>query len=83
MKVAYIKPSFPNEKRVGLLPQHLPYCSQEDERRFEQGYGKALEITDEAYGERGGYFRENLFAWADVIYCIKVPLTRDILDFRF
>ncbi|NES21630.1 MAG: hypothetical protein F6K41_22560 [Symploca sp. SIO3E6] len=68
MKIAYIKPSFLNEKRVGLLPKHLPYCSPEDERRFEQGYGEALGIPDEAYGAGGGYLRENLFAWADVIY---------------
>lgn len=44
MKIAYIKPSFPNEKRVGLLPKDLPYCSTEDERRFEQGYGENLGI---------------------------------------
>lgn len=34
MKIGYIKPSFPNEKRVGLLPKHLPDCSPEDERRL-------------------------------------------------
>ena len=50
MKICYIKPSFPNEKRVGLLPQHLSCCSSEDERRFEEGYGESLDIPDSAYG---------------------------------
>ncbi len=82
MKIAYIKPSFPNEKRVGLLPKHLPECSPEDERRFEQGYGENLDIPDEDYGEAGGYSRESLFAWADVIYCIKVPQPQDYQYFK-
>jgi N5-(carboxyethyl)ornithine synthase len=82
MKIAYIKPSFTNEKRVGLLPKHLPYCSTEDERRFERGYGENLGIYDIAYGGAGGYSRESLFAWADVIYCIKVPQPQDYQYFR-
>lgn len=82
MKIAYIKPSFLNEKRVGLLPQHLYYCSPEDERRFERDYGKNLDISDDAYGEGAGYSRESLFAWADVIYCIKVPQPQDYQYFR-
>ncbi|NER47551.1 MAG: hypothetical protein F6J92_12775 [Symploca sp. SIO1A3] len=82
MKIAYIKPTFPNEKRVGLLPKHLPYCSTEDERRFERSYGESLEISDTAYGKAGGYSRESLFSWADVIYCIKVPQPQDYQYFR-
>lgn len=82
MKIGYIKPNFLNEKRVGLLPQHLPFCSPEDERRFEASYGENLEIPNEAYGESGGYSRESLFAWADVIYCIKVPQPQDYPYFR-
>ncbi|MGB3535734.1 MAG: hypothetical protein WBA13_19730 [Microcoleaceae cyanobacterium] len=82
MKIAYIKPSFPNEKRVGLLPKHLPECSSEDERRFEQGYGENLDVPDEDYGEAGGYSRESLFAWADVIYSIKVPQPQDYKYFK-
>ncbi|NEQ37420.1 MAG: hypothetical protein F6K40_14560 [Okeania sp. SIO3I5] len=82
MKIAYIKPSYSNEKRIGLLPQHLSYCSPEDERRFEQGYGETLDIPDAAYGEGGGYSRESLFAWADVIYCIKVPQPQDYQYFK-
>ncbi|NET42623.1 hypothetical protein [Okeania sp. SIO2B3] len=82
MKIGYIKPSFPNEKRVGLLPQHLSYCSPEDERRFEEGYGETLDIPDAAYGEGAGYSRESLFAWADIIYCIKVPQPQDYQYFR-
>ena len=82
MKIAYIKPSFPNEKRVGLLPKHLQYCSLEDERRFERGYGESLDISDDNYGESGGYSRESLFTWADVIYSIKVPQPQDYEYFR-
>ncbi|MEM7065934.1 MAG: hypothetical protein AAF572_22560 [Cyanobacteria bacterium P01_B01_bin.77] len=82
MKVAYIKPSFLDEKRVGFLPKHLPCCSPDDERRFEKGYGETLDIPDAAYGDAGGYSRESLFAWADVIYCIKVPQPQDYQYFR-
>ena len=35
-------------------------CSKEDERRFEQGYGEDLNISDSAYGSGGGYSREDL-----------------------
>ena len=65
MKIGYIKPSFPREKRVGLLPQHLKYCCVEDERRIEKGFGKSLGIFDDEYGNAGGYSRESLFEWAD------------------
>lgn len=82
MKIGYIKPTFPGEKRVGLLPKHLELCSPEDERRFEQGYGANLGIADENYGRAGGYDRESLFEWADVIYCIKVPQPEDYESFR-
>ena len=73
MKIAYIKPNFTNEKRVGFLPKHLPLCSTEDERRFEQGYGENLGIADADYGTAGGYSRASLFAWADVITVLKFP----------
>ena len=82
MKIGYIKPSFAGEKRVGLVPKDVARCSAEDERRFEKGYGESLGIPDEAYGEAGGYVRESLFEWADVIYCIKVPQPSDYDSFR-
>jgi len=82
MKIGYIKPSFGGEKRVGLLPQHLEYCHLEDERRFEKGYGDHLGISDTAYGKMGGYSRESLFDWADVIYSIKVPQPSDYAYFK-
>lgn len=82
MKIAYIKPVFPSEKRVGLLPKHLEFCHSEDERRFEKGFGKSLGIPDSAYGKAGGYSREALFEWADVIYCIKVPQPTDYDNFQ-
>ncbi|NEO91085.1 MAG: hypothetical protein F6K56_12890 [Moorea sp. SIO3G5] len=82
MKIGYIKPSFLGEKRVGLLPKHLEHCSPEDERRFEKGFGASLGIADQDYGGAGGYNRESLFEWADVIYCIKVPQPEDYDSFR-
>ncbi|MGB3511825.1 MAG: hypothetical protein WBA93_21830 [Microcoleaceae cyanobacterium] len=82
MKIGYVKPNFPGEKRVGLLPKHLEYCSKEDERRFEKGYGASLGIADLDYSGAGGYERESLFEWADVIYCIKVPQPLDYDSFR-
>ncbi|KPA15619.1 N5-carboxyethyl-ornithine synthase [Candidatus Magnetomorum sp. HK-1] len=77
MKIAYILPNFSGEKRVGLLPQHLKYCHSDDERRFEKNFGATLGILDKTYGKSGGYTRESLFEWADVIYCIKIPQDQD------
>jgi len=77
VKIGYIIPNFSGEKRVGLLPQHLKYCHPEDERRFEKNFGATLGISDERYGNSGGYTRDNLFNWADVIYCIKIPQDQD------
>lgn len=82
MKIGYIKPSFPCEKRVGLLPEHLTLCNNEDERRFERGFGANLGIDDASYGIAGGFSRENLFAWADIIYSLKVPQPSDYEHFR-
>jgi len=82
MKIGYIKPSFGGEKRVGLLPQHLEYCHPEDERGFEKGFGDSFGISDKAYGKQGGYSRESLFEWADVIYSIKVPQPSDYAYFK-
>ena len=65
-----------------MLPQHLEYCHPEDEQRFEKGYGTSLGIADENYGKAGGYSRESLFEWADVIYSIKVPQPSDYAYFR-
>jgi hypothetical protein len=78
LKIAYIRPNFSGEKRVGLLPQHLKYCHPEDERRFEKNYGAALGISDKSYGKDCGYTRDSLFDWADVIYCIKIPEDQDL-----
>jgi len=77
VKIGYIIPNFSGEKRVGLLPQHLKYCHPDDERRFEKNFGATLGISDERYGNSGGYTRDSLFNWADVIYCIKIPQDQD------
>ncbi|MDJ1183751.1 TauD/TfdA family dioxygenase [Roseofilum casamattae] len=66
----------------GYLDWNFFAGRKKDERRFEQGYGEALDIPDTAYGKGAGYSRESLFAWADVIYCIKVPQPKDYQYFR-
>ncbi len=82
MKIGFIIPSYPGEKRVGLLPQHLEYVNPKNELRFEKGFGETLNISDESYQGMGGYSRKDVFKWADVIYSIKAPHQDDYELFR-
>jgi N5-(carboxyethyl)ornithine synthase len=73
MNIGFIIPTYPGEKRVGLLPQHLKYVHSANTLRFEQGFGNTLGIPDESYQGMGGYTRKQIFQWAEVIYSLKTP----------
>lgn len=77
MKIGIIIPTYPGEKRVALLPEHMNRVS--DDLLFEVGFGEQLGLSDESYKENGGKFetRENIFKICDVIFCLKLLQKQD------
>lgn len=87
MSIAFIKPNYPNEKRVALLPNHLrslPKHCAFGEIFIEEGFGAHLDIPDDAYRDAGCRIatREECFA-LPTIFSLKLiqrsdyPLLRD------
>ena len=76
MKIGFIKPKTPGEKRVVLLPQDLGGII--DEIYFERGYGDSLGIEDVEYINRGARMRlrEEIFATCDGIFSLK-PIEKE------
>ena len=52
MKLGFIKPTYPGEKRVALLPEHIS-PEFENELIIETGYGSNLGIDDAEYVSKG------------------------------
>jgi N5-(carboxyethyl)ornithine synthase len=71
MRLGFIKPLSPGEKRVVLLPQDLG--GMIDELYFEKGFGESLEIDDIEYLNRGARIRrrEEIFSICDGIFSLK------------
>jgi len=53
--ISFVKPSFPNEKRVAILPcdlfEYAPFAY--DKIQIESGFGEYLSISDEDYQRVG------------------------------
>jgi N5-(carboxyethyl)ornithine synthase len=71
MKIGFIKPLSPGEKRVVLLPQDLG--GMIDELYFEKGFGETLCLEDAEYLNRGARIRsrEEIFRICEGIFCLK------------
>ncbi|MCF0207360.1 MAG: N(5)-(carboxyethyl)ornithine synthase, partial [Bacteroidales bacterium] len=83
MKIGFIIPTYPNERRVALLPEHIN--DFENEIVMQYGFGETLDIDDDLYVQKGCKMmsREEIFRTTDVIFCLKLlqpadyPLLRD------
>lgn len=77
MKIGLIKPNFPNEKRVALLPQHIE--SFENELIIESGFGENLDIPDTAYMQKGCTIlnRKQIYAECTAIFNLKLTQPDD------
>ncbi|MCF7911025.1 MAG: N(5)-(carboxyethyl)ornithine synthase [Candidatus Cloacimonetes bacterium] len=77
MKIGFIKPQSPGEKRVVLLPEDIGGVI--DELYFEKGYGSSLGIEDIEYLNRGARIRnrKEIFASCDGIFSLKPIETED------
>ncbi len=77
MKIGFIIPTYPDEKRVALLPEHIE--NFENEIIVERGFGKNLGINDEEYIAKGCQIasRDEIFKTNDIIFCLKLIQKED------
>lgn len=81
MKMGLIKPGFPCEGRVGLLPEHIN--DFENDLVVEHGFGEALDIGDQDYERAGCSIAEHgqIISECRAIFSLKVvqPADYDLL----
>ena len=72
MKLGIVKPSYPFEKRVAILPNHIEGCV--DELIFETGFADTMGIPDSAYVAKGCEIRSRseIFETCDSIFALKL-----------
>lgn len=72
MKLGFIKPNFPNEKRIAILPEHIQ--GSENEFVIESSFGKYMDISDNEYKSVGCKIlsRRKIFKTCDVIFSLKL-----------
>lgn len=72
MKLGFISPSFPSERRVALLPKHID--NFENEIIVEHNFGMNLDITDKEYEEAGCKIasREEVYSSCDAVFSLKL-----------
>lgn len=80
MKLGFIIPSFSDEKRVALLPEHVN--NFENEIFIENNFGMNLDIGDNEYEEVGCTItsREEIFSKCDAVFSLKL-IGKD--DYKF
>lgn len=73
MKIGILKPTYPNEKRVALLPKHITngLCNQIE---LETRFGEYLDIDDIEYKnfDINIKTRKDIFESNDIIFCMKL-----------
>ena len=77
MKIGFIIPTYPDEKRVALLPEDID--GFENEIVIEQGFGKNMGIAESEYITKGCRImsRKEIFSSCDNIFCLKLIQTED------
>lgn len=83
MKLGFIKPTYPSEKRVALLPEHIT-DDFENEIFIEQGFGENLGIADSEYESKGCKIlsRSEIFKECDSVFCLKLIQPEDYNSLR-
>ena len=77
MQVGVIKPLYPFEKRVAILPNDV--ISSFNHLVIERGFGSSLGIEDIDYAKRGCEIltRDQIFAECEAIFCLKLLQPED------
>jgi len=72
MKLGFIKPDYPNEKRVALLPEHINEF--ENQIVVETGFGEYLDLIDADYVAKGCTIRsrDEIFRECDTLFSLKL-----------
>jgi N5-(carboxyethyl)ornithine synthase len=72
MKLGFIKPNYPNEKRVALLPKDIK--DFKNELVIESGFGEFLDIPDADYKAQGCLIksRDEVFKECDTLFNLKL-----------
>lgn len=72
MKIGFITPNFPFEKRVAILPKQVR--ESPNEIIIEHGFGTTMDIADTEYADAGAVLmsREEIFAQCDIIFSLKL-----------
>jgi len=72
MKLGFITPNYPGERRVALLPEHIK--DFENEIFVEQGFGLSMGIEDFEYEKKGAKIlsREEIFKTCRAIFSLKL-----------
>ena len=78
MQVGFLKPTYPGENRVALLPEHIT-PEFENELIVETGYGSNLGIDDAEYEAKGCKIdtRTSIFQNCNTIFCLKLIQPED------
>ena len=82
-KIGFIKPNYPGEKRVALLPNHVTdYLA--DRIVIEEGFGEYLDIGDSDYINAGCKVlsRQDIFKMCDAIFSLKLIQEPDYSSLR-
>lgn len=74
MKLGFIKPSFPNEKRVAVLPEDIADHEINNQILIEEKFGEYLNVDDDAYRDAGCeiFPRNEIFQYSDAIFSLKL-----------
>lgn len=72
MKLGFVKPNYPNEKRVALLPKDI--VDFDNEIIIESGFGEYLDFMDQDYVDAGCqiFSREEIFRTCEAIFSLKL-----------
>lgn len=77
MRLGFIKPTYPGEKRVALLPEHID--GFHNELWIETGFGSNMNIADCEYAAKGCIIksRQDIFAECEAVFCLKLIQPED------
>lgn len=77
MRLGFIIPDFPNEKRVALLPEHISGFN--NELIIEKGFGASLGISDDEYIRAGctTACRREIFKNCEAVFSLKLIQPQD------
>lgn len=77
MNLGFIRPEYPGDKRVALLPEHIR--DFENPIWIQRGFGKHMDISDESYSSKGCMLadKDEIYAKCDALFNLKLTQPED------